>query len=77
MATVRVGVSYATLAGRRAGYRPASRALSTDIAELVLTWFERARERRRLAQLSDHMLKDIGLSRADLENEISKPFWRP
>jgi uncharacterized protein YjiS (DUF1127 family) len=47
------------------------------IAELALTWFERARERRQLCELSDHMLRDIGLTRGDVWAESSKPFWRP
>jgi uncharacterized protein YjiS (DUF1127 family) len=33
-------------------------------------------QRRTLAMLNDHMLKDIGLSRVDVEREVSKPFWR-
>jgi uncharacterized protein YjiS (DUF1127 family) len=75
MTSIRLGVSYATLAGRRAG-RPPARALWTELTELVLTWVERTRQRRQLALLSPHMLKDIGLSRADVEIEMSKPFWR-
>lgn len=43
---------------------------------LLLGWQERARERRHLLELSDHMLRDLGLSRADVENEVSKRFWR-
>lgn len=35
-----------------------------------------ARERRHLACFDEHMLKDIGLSRADVEQEIAKGFWR-
>jgi uncharacterized protein YjiS (DUF1127 family) len=38
--------------------------------------FRRARQRRDLAALSDHSLRDIGLGRADVDLEISKPFWR-
>jgi uncharacterized protein YjiS (DUF1127 family) len=38
--------------------------------------FRRARQRRDLAALSDHALRDIGLSRADVELEIGKPFWK-
>ena len=75
MTSVPLGTSYATLAGRTA-YRPAGRALWTQVAELLLTWVERVRQRRQLGQLSDHMLKDIGLARADVETEVSKPFWR-
>jgi uncharacterized protein YjiS (DUF1127 family) len=46
-------------------------------ADLLLTWQQRARDRRQLESLSDHMLRDIGLSRADVFAEASKPFWRP
>lgn len=45
--------------------------------ELVLLWHERARQRRQLAELSDHMLRDIGVTRADAWAEVEKPFWRP
>jgi uncharacterized protein YjiS (DUF1127 family) len=38
---------------------------------------ERARQRRALATLPDHALKDIGLTRDDVEAEIGKPWWRP
>ena len=47
------------------------------IAEIGMTWLDRARQRRRLAELSDHMLRDIGLTRADAWAEVDKPFWRP
>jgi uncharacterized protein YjiS (DUF1127 family) len=43
--------------------------------EQLLIWLERSRQRQHLAMLSDHMLKDIGLTRADVEGEVSKPFW--
>ncbi len=39
-------------------------------------WSERARQRSALGRLSDEMLKDIGLSRADVHIETRKPFWR-
>jgi uncharacterized protein YjiS (DUF1127 family) len=43
---------------------------------LLLKWQERARERGHLLELSDHILKDLGLSRADVEHEVSKQFRR-
>ena len=43
-------------------------------AQLV-RWHELHRQRQQLARLSDALLKDIGRSRADVEAEISKPFW--
>jgi uncharacterized protein YjiS (DUF1127 family) len=36
----------------------------------------RARQRRDLAALSDHALRDIGLTRSDVAAEVGKPFWR-
>ena len=39
-------------------------------------WRARARSRFHLTQLSDHQLQDIGLSRSDVIQEFSKPFWR-
>ena len=47
-----------------------------QVAEVGLTWFDRARQRRQLGELSDQMLRDIGLTRADVWAESSKPFWR-
>jgi len=50
------------------------------LADLLTTldlWQQRVRQRRALARLSDYNLKDVGLSRADVEREVTKPFWRP
>jgi uncharacterized protein YjiS (DUF1127 family) len=66
-----LALAVAGFAGRRIA-RAAAR-----VAELGLTWFERSRQRRQLAELSDHMLRDIGLSRAEIWAETDKPFWRP
>ncbi len=46
------------------------------IAKLVL-WHQRWRQRRRLAELDDHLLKDIGKTRKEAADEAGKPFWRP
>ena len=40
-------------------------------------WRERARQRRALSKLDDHLLADIGLTRADAERECAQPFWCP
>ena len=42
----------------------------------ILCWQQRHSQRHQLGQLSDSMLSDLGLSRADVELEVSKPFWR-
>jgi uncharacterized protein YjiS (DUF1127 family) len=42
----------------------------------ISSWVERARMRRRLLALDDRMLRDVGISRADVHGEAAKPFWR-
>ncbi len=42
----------------------------------LVLWQDRARQRAHLASLDHRMLRDIGLSRADVVREASKPFWR-
>jgi uncharacterized protein YjiS (DUF1127 family) len=46
------------------------------LLDQFLVWHQRVRDRQALARLDHHMLHDIGLSPADVEGEISKPFWR-
>jgi uncharacterized protein YjiS (DUF1127 family) len=47
------------------------------LLKAVAVWRERARQRRQLAAMDDYLLKDIGLTRADVDHEAGKPFWRP
>jgi uncharacterized protein YjiS (DUF1127 family) len=44
---------------------------------LLLSWLRHRRQRRELVQLSDSMLHDLGLTRADVEREHQRPFWQP
>jgi uncharacterized protein YjiS (DUF1127 family) len=50
-------------------------ALQRGLERLAI-WRARARSRGELMTLSDHMLKDIGLSRSEAYREYTKPFWR-
>lgn len=43
---------------------------------LMSAWHERTRERRELAGMPEYVLKDIGISEADVYHEARKPFWR-
>ncbi len=52
------------------------RSVFTGISRTLLLWQDRARQRAHLASLDHRMLRDIGLSRADVAGEASKPFWR-
>lgn len=46
------------------------------LADTVLGWFERTRQRHALARMDTRMLADMGISRADALHEAEKPFWR-
>ena len=54
----------------------ADRGLATRLFDRVFIWLDRARQRRHLGELDDRLLRDIGLSRAKVEHEISRPFWQ-
>jgi len=43
---------------------------------MVLSWLNRTHQRACLTDLDDHLLMDIGKTRAEIETEIRKPFWR-
>lgn len=60
--------------------RAGLRLLTLDAVAILDTlseWQQRANDRQCLRTMDDRMLSDIGLSRADVEREASKPFWRP
>ncbi len=43
--------------------------------DALLDLQERSRQRRALGRLDDRLLKDIGLSRSDVDRELDKPLW--
>ena len=45
-------------------------------ADALLIWYDRSRGRQALLSMDDHLLRDIGLSQADIWDEARKPFWR-
>lgn len=47
------------------------------VLDQLAVWHERARRRRELVDMPDHLLKDMGVSREEVDSEIRKPFWRP
>ena len=42
---------------------------------MLLDWQREARERAHLATLPPEILKDVGLTRADVHAELHKPLW--
>ncbi len=47
------------------------------VADTLLVWQRRHKDRLHLMSLDDRLLRDIGISYADVDREASKPFWRP
>lgn len=45
-------------------------------ADTLLGWIQRDRDRRALHNLDDRLLRDIGVTRVEIEAEAGKPFWR-
>jgi uncharacterized protein YjiS (DUF1127 family) len=56
--------------------QPDLRTIAWRARHTVLTWIERAGQRQALAELDDHLLKDIGISPEQARRESAKPFWR-
>jgi uncharacterized protein YjiS (DUF1127 family) len=42
----------------------------------MVAMHERWRQRQALMDLDDRMLADIGITRAQLMAEVTKPFWK-
>lgn len=53
---------------------PLSRVLM-GLTVVVLQWEMRRRTRKSLANLDDHLLDDVGLSRFEAQQEWDKPHW--
>jgi uncharacterized protein YjiS (DUF1127 family) len=54
---------------------PPDAGLAVRFLATMFKWCERARQRRQLYTLDERMLKDIGLTRVDVECEATKHFW--
>ena len=56
--------------------RSGLRRTLTALAARADACMARSRQRRALAELDDHLLRDIGLTAYDITREVEKPFWR-
>ena len=51
-------------------------AAAVEVQKTVSTWMSRAKDRSQLAEMSDRMLTDIGLTRIEVQIEVNKYFWQ-
>ena len=72
-----------TAAARPASPRRGARLLRVRFAAAARRWIaclarwrEGARDQRRLAQLDDRQLRDLGLDRTSVTEESAVAFWR-
>jgi len=66
-------------AAARSGHRPLGHAAGRLLARAVATfreWQRRSHDRAAVARFDERMLRDIGLTSAEAEFIINKPFWR-
>ena len=43
---------------------------------LLARWYDRHLQRLDLAEIDNHMLRDLGLTREDVRRECAKSFWQ-
>lgn len=72
---VSIADEYGWQIGALAAASAPARALLRAIRTLAL-FMERSRQRRDLAKLDDHLLRDIGVTRYDAKIESRKRFWQ-
>lgn len=72
----RPGRAQESLVQSPARYRNALLRLLIVVFEAPVVWMERWEHRQRLRELDERILRDVGLSRADIFREARKPFWR-
>lgn len=63
------------LTNRRFG--PVIVTVVRTVMDMLIRWQERSNMRKQLAEMDERMLKDIGISHAQVRWEAAKPFWRP
>ena len=71
--------SAASPASSRSFFRSMTAAfghLSQAVMNKLLDVMEIYRQRRAQENLDDRLLKDIGLTRCDVEREVARPVWR-
>ena len=61
----------------RQAVRPQLSRLMNAAGRLLMCWHYRHTQRRDLAEIDDHLLRDLRLTPEDVRRECSKSFWQP
>lgn len=65
----------------RIGGAEAAKTPQTGLIATLALWWHRRAERKRFAEdmrsFPDTVFKDFGLTRAEAQQEVRRPFWRP
>jgi uncharacterized protein YjiS (DUF1127 family) len=76
MARIHDVASPSTPIRRASPWATAIAAAILRVADGLAFYRQHLRERRALDRMDDHMLRDIGIRRADIGREANSPFWR-
>ena len=68
-------IGWLALSGHAPRPRPSLAARIGGLLGTLAKWQDRRRQRYILQTLDDHMLHDIGISRADVDAEAKRQFW--
>jgi uncharacterized protein YjiS (DUF1127 family) len=60
----------------RSAYSASGTAGLAAAAAALRAWWRNRQDRRALASLDDNLLRDVGLTRADVDGEYDRPFWQ-
>jgi uncharacterized protein YjiS (DUF1127 family) len=52
-------------------------AASSTLRSILVRWIRDSAARRRLGELDDHILRDMGFDPAAAQREAQNAFWRP
>jgi|HubBroStandDraft_2_1064218.scaffolds.fasta_scaffold202086_1 uncharacterized protein YjiS (DUF1127 family) len=74
-AAIAMGAAVSTMDPRRPTSRLYRFSRWSQVKRHFAEWHLRASLRHELRNLSDRMLRDVGVSRFDVEFEAYKPFW--
>ncbi|MEL7124847.1 MAG: DUF1127 domain-containing protein [Pseudomonadota bacterium] len=55
---------------------PVASVMAVRVAVLLSKWAMHRRTRLALKDLPDHLLRDVGLTRAEADHEARRVFWR-